>query len=102
MAISPAFDPVQRAGRERQQIRCGQLIPRPAPFRRLRLPGTHRTVVVAHQQADARGPSLQQRIDTLQPLAGIVQGFIAACLLILFIQRKPRGLFPLKGRAVEA
>jgi hypothetical protein len=22
-------------------------------------------------------------------------------LLILFIQRKPRGLFPLKGRAVE-
>jgi urea transport system permease protein len=39
----------------------------------------------------------------LEPIAGAVLGKIAVLvLLILFIQRKPRGLFPLKGRAVEA
>ena len=36
-------------------------------------------------------------------LAGAVLGkIVVLCLLILFIQRRPRGLFPLKGRAVEA
>jgi urea transport system permease protein len=39
----------------------------------------------------------------LEPLAGAVLAKIfVLVLLILFIQRKPRGLFPLKGRAVEA
>jgi urea transport system permease protein len=39
----------------------------------------------------------------LEPLAGAVLGkILVLVLLILFIQRKPRGLFPLKGRAVEA
>jgi urea transport system permease protein len=39
----------------------------------------------------------------LEPIAGAVLGKIAVLvLLILFIQRRPRGLFPLKGRAVEA
>ena len=39
----------------------------------------------------------------LEPLAGAVLGkIVVLVLLILFIQRKPRGLFPLKGRAVEA
>ncbi len=39
----------------------------------------------------------------LEPLAGAVLGKIAVLvLLILFVQRRPRGLFPLKGRAVEA
>jgi urea transport system permease protein len=39
----------------------------------------------------------------LEPIAGAVLGKIAVLvLLILFIQRKPRGLFPLKGRAVES
>jgi urea transport system permease protein len=39
----------------------------------------------------------------LEPVAGAVLGkIIVLMLLILFIQRKPRGLFPLKGRAVEA
>jgi urea transport system permease protein len=39
----------------------------------------------------------------LEPVAGAVLGKICVLvLLILFIQRKPRGLFPLKGRAVEA
>ncbi len=39
----------------------------------------------------------------LEPIAGAVLGKIAVLvLLILFIQRKPRGMFPLKGRAVEA
>ena len=39
----------------------------------------------------------------LEPVAGAVLGKIfVLVLLILFIQRKPRGLFPLKGRAVEA
>jgi urea transport system permease protein len=39
----------------------------------------------------------------LEPVAGAVLGKIAVLvLLILFIQRKPRGMFPLKGRAVEA
>jgi urea transport system permease protein len=39
----------------------------------------------------------------LEPIAGAVLGKIAVlALLILFIQRKPRGLFPIRGRAVEA
>ena len=39
----------------------------------------------------------------LEPVAGAVLGkILVLVLLILFIQRKPRGLFPLKGRAVEA
>jgi urea transport system permease protein len=39
----------------------------------------------------------------LEPFAGAVLGKILVLLmLILFIQRKPRGLFPLRGRAVEA
>jgi len=38
----------------------------------------------------------------LEPLAGAVLGKIfVLVLLILFIQRRPRGMFPLKGRAVE-
>jgi urea transport system permease protein len=39
----------------------------------------------------------------LEPFAGAVLGkIVVLVLLIAFIQRKPRGLFPLKGRAVEA
>jgi urea transport system permease protein len=39
----------------------------------------------------------------LEPVAGAVLGkIIVLVLLVLFIQRKPRGLFPLKGRAAEA
>jgi urea transport system permease protein len=39
----------------------------------------------------------------LEPAAGAVLGKIAILvLLILFIQKRPRGLFALKGRAVEA
>ncbi len=39
----------------------------------------------------------------LEPVSGAVLGKIAVLLLlILFIQRRPRGLFPLKGRAAEA
>ena len=39
----------------------------------------------------------------LEPVAGAVLGkIVVLILLILFIQRRPRGLFPLKGRAVEA
>ena len=39
----------------------------------------------------------------LEPVAGAVLAKIAVLvLLILFIQRRPRGMFPLKGRAVEA
>jgi len=39
----------------------------------------------------------------LEPVAGAVLGkIVVLVLLILFIQRKPRGLFPVKGRAVEA
>ena len=38
----------------------------------------------------------------LEPIAGAVLGkIVVLVLLILFIQRKPRGMFPLKGRAVE-
>jgi urea transport system permease protein len=38
----------------------------------------------------------------LEPVAGAVLGkIVVLCLLILFIQRRPRGMFPLKGRAVE-
>ena len=39
----------------------------------------------------------------LEPFAGAVLGkILILVLLILFIQRRPRGLFALKGRAVEA
>ena len=39
----------------------------------------------------------------LEPIAGAVLGkIVVLILLILFIQRRPRGLFPLKGRAVES
>ncbi|MCX7375798.1 MAG: urea ABC transporter permease subunit UrtB [Alphaproteobacteria bacterium] len=39
----------------------------------------------------------------LEPLAGAVLGkIVVLVLVILFIQRKPRGMFPIKGRAVEA
>ncbi len=39
----------------------------------------------------------------VEPFAGAVLGkIIVLVFLILFIQRRPRGLFPLKGRAVEA
>ncbi len=39
----------------------------------------------------------------LEPFAGAVLGKIAVLVfIILFIQRRPRGLFALKGRAVEA
>src|SRR6202034_280614 len=39
----------------------------------------------------------------LEPVAGVVLGkIVVLVLLILFIQRRPRGMFPLKGRAVEA
>jgi len=39
----------------------------------------------------------------LEPLAGAVLGkILILVLIILFIQRRPRGLFALKGRAVEA
>ncbi len=39
----------------------------------------------------------------LEPFAGAVLGKIVVLIgLILFIQRRPRGMFPLKGRAVEA
>src|SRR6202035_1498051 len=39
----------------------------------------------------------------LEPLIGAVQGQIVLLIfIILFIQRRPRGLFALRGRAVEA
>jgi urea transport system permease protein len=38
----------------------------------------------------------------LEPFAGAVLGKIALLVIvILFIQKRPRGLFALKGRAVE-
>ena len=38
----------------------------------------------------------------LEPFAGAVLGkIVVLVLLILFVQRNPRGMFPLKGRAVE-
>ena len=39
----------------------------------------------------------------LEPVAGAVLGkIVVLVLIILFIQRRPRGLFPVKGRAAEA
>ena len=39
----------------------------------------------------------------LEPLIGAVQGQIVLLIvIILFIQKRPRGMFALKGRAVEA
>jgi urea transport system permease protein len=39
----------------------------------------------------------------VEPFVGAVLGkILVLILLILFIQRRPRGLFPLKGRVAEA
>jgi urea transport system permease protein len=39
----------------------------------------------------------------LEPVAGAVLGKVAVLvLIILFIQRRPQGLFALRGRAAEA
>jgi urea transport system permease protein len=39
----------------------------------------------------------------LEPVAGAVLGkIVVLVLLVFFIQRRPRGLFPVKGRAVES
>jgi urea transport system permease protein len=39
----------------------------------------------------------------LEPVAGAVLGKVAVLVfIILFIQRRPRGLFALKGRSVES
>ncbi len=39
----------------------------------------------------------------LEPVAGAVLGkIVVLVLVILFIQRRPRGMFPIKGRAAEA
>jgi urea transport system permease protein len=39
----------------------------------------------------------------VEPFAGAVLGKIVVLVLVIgFIQRKPRGMFPLRGRAVEA
>jgi urea transport system permease protein len=39
----------------------------------------------------------------LEPYAGAILGKIAVLVaIILFIQRRPRGLFALKGRAADA
>ena len=70
---------------------------------------------VALSQIDNVSPNLGQRWGTargaltlgvvnkfLEPVAGAVLGkIVVLVLLILFIQRRPRGMFPLKGRAVE-
>ena len=49
------------------------------------------------------GMSLGVVNKVLEPYAGAVLGkIIVLVCLILFIQRRPRGLFPQKGRAVEA
>lgn len=45
----------------------------------------------------------RHRQQVSEPVAGAVLGKIAILvLIILFIQKRPRGLFALKGRAVEA
>jgi urea transport system permease protein len=39
----------------------------------------------------------------LEPVIGAVQGqIVLLIIIILFIQKRPRGMFALKGRAVEA
>ena len=39
----------------------------------------------------------------VEPFAGAVLGkIVVLVVVILFIQRRPRGLFPLKGRVAEA
>ena len=49
------------------------------------------------------GMSLGVVNKVLEPFAGAVLGkIIVLVCLILFIQRRPRGIFPQKGRAVEA
>jgi urea transport system permease protein len=51
--------------------------------------------------AGAMGLGVANKI--LEPLAGAVLAkILVLVLIILFIQRRPRGLFPLRGRAVES
>ena len=49
-----------------------------------------------------RRPSLGIANKILEPYAGAVLAKIVILVLILFIQKRPRGLFALKGRAAEA
>ena len=54
----------------------------------------------ARWSARCRSASLNK---FLEPYAGAVLGkIVVLVLIILFIQKRPRGLFALKGRAVEA
>ena len=47
--------------------------------------------------------ALGEANEFLEPLAGAVLAkIVVLVLLIAFIQRRPRGLFPIRGRAVEA
>ena len=56
---------------------------------------------IAGAVAAALGLGVVNKI--LEPLAGAVLGKIVVLgFVILFIQRRPQGLFALKGRAVEA
>jgi urea transport system permease protein len=49
------------------------------------------------------GMSLGIVNQLLEPYAGAVLGkIVLLVVVILFIQKRPRGLFALKGRAVEA
>ena len=56
---------------------------------------------IAHSDSAAQKIALAGKF--LEPMVGAVLAKIAILiLLILFIQKRPRGLFALKGRAVEA
>ena len=58
---------------------------------------------LAAQRFDGSAGTAHAWADADGGIAGAVLGkIVVLCLLILFIQRRPRGLFPLKGRAVEA
>ena len=53
--------------------------------------------------ADAiRGPAPDLAIGCGGMAGAVLAKIVVLVALILFIQRKPRGMFPLKGRAVEA
>ena len=45
---------------------------------------------------------VRHKLYSLINIAGLGIGISCAIFIILFIQKRPRGLFALKGRAVEA
>ena len=81
------------AARTTPAATCGKTGVAGASSCEYKTPGTDTFTVATYDAMQTSG----------SPVAGAVLGkIVVLVMLILFIQRRPRGMFPLKGRAVEA